>query len=406
VLLVVLTHSFLIGVTTHIAVVDNFLSGGFLGVNIFFVLSGFLITALLLREHADRGRVRFGKFYAGRALRLLPALYVLLAAHVIYVAVTNPFPFENELVSVRAAFFYYYNWQVVWNLLKTAPDLGHLWSLSIEEQFYVVWPAVLILFLGLRHRAKTVVGVLIAVIVLIAVNRALLWQHTDWRALLNRTDTQADGLFVGALLAVLWVRRRTPTRGLIPVAWIAFGVVVLSVEFVRGDGSFYFDGGSTLFAAAIAAVILATLETNWPVNRLLCLAPLRAVGRVSYGLYLWHYPIFRVVARYGARWPFPVPAVVGFTAAGTATVLSWVLVEQPALRWKHRLQARPPPSEPASPSRLAVARRADVMPPDPPPSPGRGTVDPPAAEPASLRPGSDAITPEPGSANRAGPQPS
>ncbi len=117
--------------------------------------------------------------------------------------------------------------------------------------------------------------------------------------------------FVGALLAVLWVRRRTPTRGLIPVAWIALGVRVLSVEFVRGDSSFYFDGGSTLFAVAIAALILATLESNWPVNRLLCLAPLRAVGRVSYGLYLWHYPVFWVVARYGARWPFPVPAVVG-----------------------------------------------------------------------------------------------
>jgi peptidoglycan/LPS O-acetylase OafA/YrhL len=361
---------------------------------------------LLLREQADRGHVGFGRFYAGRALRLLPALYVLLAAHVIYVAVTNPFPFENELVSVRAAVFYYYNWQVVWNVIKTVSDLGHLWSLSIEEQFYLVWPAVLILFLGLRHRARTVAAVLVAVIVIIAVNRALLWQHTGWQAMLNRTDTQADGLFVGALLAVLWVRRRTPTRGLIPVAWIALGVMVLSVEFVRGDGSFYFDGGSTLFAVAIAAVILATLESNWPVNWLLGLAPLRAVGRVSYGLYLWHYPVFWVVARYDARWPFPVPAVVGFTAAGTATVLSWVLVEQPALRWKHRLQARPRPSEPGSPPRLAVARGADVTPPDPPPSPGRGTVDSPAAEPTSLRPGSDVITPQPGSPDRAGPQPS
>ena len=265
-LLVVLTHGFLIGVVTHVAS-STTSSTRVLGVNIFFIASGFLITALLLYENKPIVATwDSGRFYAGRALRLLPALYVLLAAHVIYVAVTNPFPFENELVSVRAAVFYYYNWQVVWNVIKTVSDLGHLWSLSIEEQFYLVWPAVLILFLGLRHRAKTVAAVLIAVIVIIAVNRALLWQHTSWRALLNRTDTQADGLFVGALLAVLWVRRRTPTRGLIPVAWIALGVMVLSVEFVRGDGSFYFDGGSTLFAVAIAAVILATLESNWPVN--------------------------------------------------------------------------------------------------------------------------------------------
>jgi peptidoglycan/LPS O-acetylase OafA/YrhL len=345
VLLVVLSHGFVIGFRTRFSVVNNVFRGGFLGVNIFFVLSGFLITALLLREQADRGHVRFGTFYAGRALRLLPALYVLLAAHVVYVAVTHPFPFENELVSVRAGVFYYFNWQVVWDVHKVATDLGHLWSLSIEEQFYLVWPAVLIVFLGLRHRARTVTAVLIAVIVIIAVNRGLLWHPAAWQELLNRTDTQADGLFVGALLAALWVRRRTPSRGLVLTGWIAFGVIALSVELVRGDRSFYFYGGSTLFAVAVAALILATLETNWPVNRLLRLAPLRAIGRVSYGLYLWHYPIFWVVARYGAAWPVPVPAIVGFTAAGTATVLSWVLVEQPALRWKRRLQARPQPSE-------------------------------------------------------------
>jgi peptidoglycan/LPS O-acetylase OafA/YrhL len=383
VLLVILSHSFVVGFRTRFSVVNNIFRGGFLGVNIFFVLSGFLITALLLREQADRGHVRIGTFYAGRALRLLPALYVLLVAHMVYVAVTHPFPFEHELVSVRAAAFYYFNWQVVWNVHKVATDLGHLWSLSIEEQFYLVWPAVLILGLGLRRRARTVAAVLIAVIVIIAVNRAVLWHPTAWQELLNRTDTQADGLFVGALLAVLWVRRRTPTRGLVLTGWIAVGIIAVNVEFFRGDRSFYFKGGSTLFAVSVAALILATLETNWFGNRLLRFAPLRAIGRVSYGLYLWHYPIFWVVARYGAAWPAPVPAVVGFTATGTVTVLSWVLVEQPALRWKRRIQGRRQPGERGTPPTPAVPAPGEVTVPDPRSSARRGSVDSPESRPGS-----------------------
>ena len=250
-------------------------------------------------------------------------------------------PVRNELVSVRASVFYYYNWQVVWSVLKTVPDLGHLWSLSIEEQFYLVWPAVLILFLGLRRKTSWVVVVLVAAIAAIAVHRAVMWEHgAHWLFLFVRTDTRADSLLVGALLACLWVRRRTPTKGLVPAAWIASGVLVLCIEFSRPDGGFVYLGGFTIVAIAVAILILATLDSSWPGNRLLSFPPLRAVGRVSYALYLWHLPVFSVVHRYGSHWPTVVQVIVAYGASAAFTTLSWVLIETPALRVKRRLAGR------------------------------------------------------------------
>jgi peptidoglycan/LPS O-acetylase OafA/YrhL len=340
VLLVVLSHTRLLvlAAPTGLGFVDDFFRGGFLGVDVFFVLSGFLITALLLREQADRGHVRIGSFYTGRALRLLPALFVLLAAHVIYAALANPFPFEHELVSVRAGIFYYYNWQVVWDLFKTVPDLGHLWSLAIEEQFYLLWPAVLILFLGIRRKTSWVVVALVAAIVAIAVHRALMWERgASWIFIFVRTDTRADSLLVGVLLAWLWVRRRTPTKGLVAAAWVASGVLFLCVEFSRFDAGFVYLGGFTIVALAVGVVILATLESSWPGTRLLSIPPLRAVGRVSYGLYLWHLPVFYAVDHYGSHWPAIVRVIVGYGASAAFTTLSWFVVETPALRLKRRL---------------------------------------------------------------------
>ncbi len=194
--------------------IHDFFTGGFLGVDVFFVLSGFLITALLLREQADHGGVCFGSFYARRALRLLPALFVLLMAHAIYARIAH-LPSAAEISTIRAAIFYYVNWYGVWHVFGVAQGLGHLWSLAIEEQFYLVWPTVLVLFLGLRRKTTRVTVILVAAIVTIGVHPALMWEHgTSWLFIFLRTDTRADSLLVGALLACLWVRRRTPTKGL------------------------------------------------------------------------------------------------------------------------------------------------------------------------------------------------
>jgi len=343
ILLVVVSHLRVLDIfgITGIAFVDNLMRGGWLGVDLFFVLSGFLITALLLDEQASNGRVRFGAFYGRRALRLLPALYVMLLAHAIYTLATS-LPWRPEFLTIRSSIFYVFNWQAVDDPSSVAPGLGLLWSLSIEEQFYLVWPAILLGLLGLRRRASTVAAVLLTAIALIAIHRAILWEHgLDWANALIRTDTHADGLLVGALLASLWVRGRTPTRGVAAGAWLGTAVLIACQEWTTPDKSFVPMGGYTLIAVAAALIVLGAVDGRWAGTRVLEWAPLRLLGRVSYGVYLWHLPVIIAVDRYGATWGPRKRIVVALAITALATTLSWVLIERPALRLKKRLERRP-----------------------------------------------------------------
>jgi peptidoglycan/LPS O-acetylase OafA/YrhL len=354
---------------TGVEPIDGFIRGGFLGVDLFFVLSGFLISALLLGE-VDRTRsVRFGAFYARRALRLLPALYVLLAAHVVYAWITD-LSWERERKTIEAAVFYVTNWQIIQTRGGLADELTHLWSLAIEEQFYLVWPVLLVAILGIRQRVRTASVVLAVVIAVVVVWRAHLWfADVHWVELVIRSDTRVDSLLVGALLATLWVRRATPVKGVDGAAWVALGVLVVCVATFEGPSAVGYLGGYTVFAVAAAVVILAILNGTWAGIELFDLAPLRAVGRVSYGLYLWHFPIFYAVAVHGQDLPdlARVATAVGLTA--TATWLSWVVVERPALRLKSRFGGH-------RPSEAAGARvpSADGYR-DPPSDPGRAVPD-------------------------------
>jgi peptidoglycan/LPS O-acetylase OafA/YrhL len=326
----------------------GFVDGGYLGVDLFFVLSGFLITALLLREEADRGRVSFGNFYVRRALRLLPALFFFLAMHALYVVVTQPTALEgrgDEAGTILAAVLYGSNWLITFDPTSVARGLGHLWSLAIEEQFYLLWPGIVIAFLGLRRRVNVVVAIVGTAIVVVTVYRAALWlQGKDWTEIYYRTDARADALLIGALLAILWVRGLTPRRGLSVAAWMATAVMLVCVQLAQG--SWLYLGGFTVFALAAAAMILVAVDGSWVGNRVLEWGPLRLLGRVSYGLYLWQSFVFYVVARYGDSWGAPTRLVVAYVAIACATAVSWFVVERPALRLKARLaeQADPTPA--------------------------------------------------------------
>ena len=187
--------------------IDSIIEGGYLGVDMFLVLSGFLITALLLGEERGRGEVRFGSFYARRAIRLLPALYFMLLCHAAYTLLTEPTG-PTEVASIRAAVLYYSNWQVVYDLSDVATGTNHLWSLAVEEQFYLLWPVLLVGLLGLRgtgpDRHRRVGGAIVA----IAAQRAMLWTRarTGWSSSCGPTPGPT-ALLIGALLASLWVRR-------------------------------------------------------------------------------------------------------------------------------------------------------------------------------------------------------
>ena len=309
-------------------------NGGFLGVDVFFVLSGFLITSLLLGEHARTGRLRLWRFYGRRVLRLLPALFVLLGIYLAYAYLTG-LPHGPARSGVLSIAFYYSNWRAAYTL-QGAPGLGGLWSLAVEEQFYVVWPLVLFALLWLRRPA--LIGTTItATIIAIAVHRAQLWHAPgSWFALYIRTDTRADSLLVGALAALLWDTRRLPRRGVATAGTVGAIVVATCVLRFNFTDSLLYHGGFTLIAVAVGAVIIASIESPWFARPILRGTVLRCAGRVSYGLYLWHIAIFFAVARYGTTWGAPLRILIAYPLVAAVTLVSWRYVERPALALKDR----------------------------------------------------------------------
>lgn len=328
---------------------------GFLGVDLFFVLSGFLITSILLQEQHRRGAIKLGQFYARRALRLLPALVFLFVVYGIYSSLSGWPPFGRRdffFDSAQATALYYMNWRVLWNPLGAA-DLTAIWSLSIEEQFYLVWPFALAAFVGWRHPARRVLVVLAVAAVAVGLWRAVVFHRWGWEAAYLRTDTRVDGLLWGALAASLFARGLTPRRlpSWTPALAMAVGAVALVV--VKGDrGTAYFGGISVWVLASCAMVLFLVSEPERWVRGPLA-AVTQRVGRLSYGLYLWQIPAFRAVSRWGETWPALPRAAAGLALLVTCTLASWYLVEQPMLRLKHRLQERwaqrgaPAPTAPA-----------------------------------------------------------
>jgi peptidoglycan/LPS O-acetylase OafA/YrhL len=320
--------------------------GGYLGVDIFFVLSGFLITCLLLNEQARRGQLKILRFYGRRALRLLPALYFLLLVHGLYVYFAG-LPRGPEVENVVAAGLYYKNWLGVFHtnyaeLLSPSPGasgLVHLWSLSVEEQFYVVWPLVVASVLSVRRRLSTVVIVLVAMLAFIFVYRWMAFDRADsFLSLYSRTDMRADALIVGALLAVIWTRASIPRRHAGLAAFAALVVVAVFISRVDASSEFLWKGGLTLFAGCVAVVLFAVVSSGWIGNRVLEWAPLRGLGVVSYGVYLWHLVVFEAVGRHAHGLPALARVVIALTVTAAFVACSWWLVERPFLRLKVRLE--------------------------------------------------------------------
>ena len=321
------------------------LSGTFLWMDMFFVLSSFLITALLLKEQDQSGRVAFGAFWMRRALRLLPALYVLLAVHYLY-AMYVGLDMKIERESIFFASIYVLNFRM--NSLLTSPvseGLTQLWSLSVEEQFYLVWPVVVAFLIPLRRKLSVVLPVLVGAIVFVSVRRLVMYDDgVDWYRLYTHTDTRADALLVGALLAYLWVHgylgSRFVRRYVPALAWVAAAFIAWAALEVEMDGAFVYRGGFTLFALAFAVMILACLETDWAARPFFRMRWLCAVGRVAYGLYIWHMVVLLAVARAGTTWSPWTRVVVSLVVSAIATLASWHFVEKPALRLKNRWDRR------------------------------------------------------------------
>lgn len=339
--------------------------GGFIGVEVFFVLSGFLITSLLVAEWSRSGSIALSGFWARRARRLLPALLLLLFAIGVYYAVAGP---AKAVPGLKAdglsTLLYAGNWhQIVSHssyFAATGPvsPLKHTWSLAIEEQFYLCWPVLLVGILWAirrrrrpeqrdpRHALMTLFWISVAGAVACAIDMALLFRGgSGLDRVYYGTDTRAGGLLAGASLAFAlalfsdWLprarerRARIPARLLGPVALAALLGVLAATRYAHGDAAWLYPYGMVGIDLAVVAVIAAVVVSPGTlVGRTLALAPLRAIGTISYGIYLWHFPLFLWLdtGSTGLRG-------IGLLAVRLAVTLvvsglSYVLIEQPVRR--------------------------------------------------------------------------
>jgi len=341
--------------------------GGFLGVDAFFVLSGYLITSLLLTEHRATGAIGLAAFWTRRARRLLPALFLVLAAVAGYAVV---FAEAGELAKLRAdalaTLGYVANWRSVFSgesyfdQFAVPSPLTHTWSLAIEEQWYLLWPlAVLLLARARRGSLGALLGVSLVLAAGSALLMALLYDpHGDPSRVYYGTDTRAQSLLVGAALAA-WLARRGdagPVAGApLQIAAFACAAYVAWMWTATSSGSdFLYRGGLLLLAAAVAVVIAAALRPG-PLARALSLPPLRWLGLVSYGVYLWHWPLYLVLTPGRTGWDGHALFALRLAVTVAVAVASYHLIEQPFRRGALRRWRASWSLAPAAVAALAIA---------------------------------------------------
>jgi peptidoglycan/LPS O-acetylase OafA/YrhL len=325
--------------------------GGFLGVDAFFVLSGYLITSLLLLEWRARGAIALSAFWARRARRLLPALFLMLIGVGGYALV---FAAPQEIDRLRgdalATLGYVANWrplfieQSYFDQFSVPSPLRHTWSLAIEEQWYAFWPLLLLVLLRL---ARVSLGKLLAISLVMIAGSAFLmgWLFdpgTDPSRVYYGTDTRAQSLLMGAALAMLLLRRgplrSRPARHTLQIAALVCAAGLGWVwTTTSGDSVFLYRGGFLLLALAVAVVIAASVQPeSGPIGRILSLPPLRALGLISYGVYLWHWPVYLVLTPDRTGWDGYGLFAVRVLATLTIAVVSYHLVEMPIRRGAFR----------------------------------------------------------------------
>ncbi len=320
--------------------------GGFLGVDVFFVLSGYLITSLLLAEHRRTGRIHLLKFWAGRIRRLLPAAVLVIAVCLVVEALFFPGNLAKLRVDALTALLYVNNWHQVFAAESYFNHFGrpslvqHYWSLSVEEQFYFVWPIVLAGGLAISRRGLVVVVIVCAAIASALLMALLYHEGGDPSRVYFGTDTRATPLMVGAILAFVWpLGRMTAMPGrnarvmLDSVGIAGLVALLLMMHSWHDFDPFLYRGGFVLAAFAAAALIGAAGHPASLLGVALGKQPLRWIGQRSYGIYLWHWPIM-ALTRPGidvmwSTWVL-VPAQVALTLIFAE--LSFRYVEMPIRR--------------------------------------------------------------------------
>ena len=330
-------------------------AGGYIGVEVFFVLSGWLVCALLVNEHQRTGGIRFGAFWLRRARRLLPAVVVVIAATLVLSSLAQPDRLAQLRGDAVAALEYRLNWHFIFDQRSyfeaaSGPSaLEHLWSLSIEEQFYLVFPLLCGLVLVKLRRRRAVLVALGGAVAATALRYALYHPGADASRVYFGTDTRAAGLLAGVALGLFWtpnrLRRQTDrafVRALDAVALGAAAVVGWYAFTLTDRDATAFRGGFTAVdLATLALVAVAVYPAPTATAGVLSARPLRWVGARSYGIYLIHWPVIVLLAAAPGQQPEPLPRTAAMVVLTLVLAgLSYRYVEQPIRRHGFRASVR------------------------------------------------------------------
>ena len=339
IVLVVLSHA-------HAPLFD----GAFYGVDLFFVLSGLLITTLLLQEQQRNGRVDYWRFWRRRFWRLMPALMLFLLAYCIFAPLLWP-ELQDVYTDALVSLLYLADYGIAF--FDSPNTLLHMWSLSVEKHFYLLWPPLLMLLVR-RTRPGQLWRPVLALLALGWVWRVL-WVllGQQFYEIFFRFDTRATGLLAGSLLAVLLLEQpawfQALRQRLTHFMWLVLAVPLLMAQ--AWDDMNAMLWGMAVVECATAVLLLAVVQRNGAIYEMLSARVLVVLGKLSYGIYLWHYP----VARY-LRSDLPWPAAVALTLliSTALAALSYYTVE----RWALRQRDKPPTRSPGRPHPDATGRTA------------------------------------------------
>jgi peptidoglycan/LPS O-acetylase OafA/YrhL len=318
----------------------GWLPGGFLGVDLFFVLSGFLITTILLGEWDQNRSIRARQFYLRRGFRLVPALAALLGCYLAYGLLTGRVGSDEHVLTAAAiGSAYVQNFFVTASSHLVAGHLVFLWSLAAEEQFYLLWPLVLLIALRRGWSPKMILALLGGLVAAATIDRISLFLAgaTSDRIYFG-PDTHCDALIVGCAAAIAWSygSLRISWRGALIATGVAIAAIGIVPSFTKSERSIFMIT-SPFFPLACAAIIIYCVGASDALgSRLLSPRPLRYVGKVSYGIYLWHVPLMRLAG---------VPVGIALTAITAG--MSYRYLEAPIRRAGVRRWAQKP-EHPAS----------------------------------------------------------
>lgn len=322
----------------------NWMPGGFLGVTVFFVLSGYLITDILAIEWKNNKRIDLKKFWLSRARRLLPGMLIMLIVTLAWITIFH----SSLLVKMRgdslAALLYFSNWWYIYHKLSyfdsfsQLSPLNHFWSLAVEEEFYVVWPFVISLgFYYIKKQSRMILFICLGAIAS-ALAMAILYEPgTDPSRIYYGTDTRAFSLLIGAALALIWPSSRLASK-IIPQARLILDIIggvaliIILTMFWKTNQyePFLYRGGMVLLSIATALLVANLAHPASRIAQFLRFRPLRWMGVRSYGIYLWHYPIITLTTPKVNSGEFSFTrAILQFLLIIIVAQISWKFIENP-----------------------------------------------------------------------------